>query len=125
MSVNRNSPPTEEEIFGDMKNNEIEIGLLQMQILWILNHKPTHGYELMKQLSELKRMNITQGTLYPTLQSLEKKKLISGKEDERKIVYTITEKGLDTLNNACNDFARTFFGVFKDYVCHKCIGDKK
>ncbi len=75
----------------------------------------------MKQLSELKRREITQGTLYPTLQKLEKMKLIVGKEDDRKIVYTITEKGLDTLNNACNDFTRTFFGVFQDYVCNKCV----
>lgn len=124
MSTNRHIfiPPTEEEIFEDNKEkSEIEVGLLQMQILWILKKKPTHGYELMKSLNELKKTTIGQGTLYPTLQKLEKLELIKGREDERRIVYDITSKGKETLDQACNDFTKTFFGIFHDFVCQKCV----
>ena len=127
--------PTEKEIFGEQpKFSEIELGLLQMQILWILDRKPTHGYEIMKMLSEIKKTKITQGTLYPALQTLEERGYIMGHEDNRKTVYSITSTGKKAMSDACVDFSRTFFGIFQSFVCDKCmhthddtvkIGDKK
>ena len=99
--------------------SEIELGLLQMQVLWLLK-KPTHGYELMKRLNELKTTKITQGTLYPTLQRLEELKLITSKTEDRKKIYKLTEKGKKTMKDSCSDFCKTFHGIFEDYVCHKC-----
>lgn len=113
--------PTREEIFGKSDISEIELGLLQMQILWILKRESTHGYEIMKRLSELKNVRITQGTLYPTLQRLEELKYIQRHEDGRKIVYTLTAKGVKALDDGCASFTRTFFGIFHDYVCGKCV----
>jgi DNA-binding MarR family transcriptional regulator len=129
MSVNRHihnetiefSAPTKEEIFGSSNISEIELGLLQMQILWILKRKSSHGYEMMKMLSELKNTRITQGTLYPTMKRLEELSYVSRKEEDRKVVYTITKEGKKTLDNACSSFTRTFFGIFHDYVCGKCV----
>ena len=124
MSVDRHTfiPPTKEEIFSDeAPRSEIDLGMLQMQILWVLERKPSHGYELMKELSLLKKMSITQGTLYPTLQKLEKLGLIKGRDDDRKIVYSITGKGRATMTSACSEFTRTFFGIFHDFVCEKCV----
>ncbi|MBI4018988.1 MAG: PadR family transcriptional regulator [Candidatus Aenigmarchaeota archaeon] len=127
MSVDRHieditfTAPTAEEIFGRSKISEIELGLLQMQILWILNRQSTHGYEIMKMLSELKNTKITQGTLYPTMQRLESLGYVKRREEERKIMYDITAEGKTTLDNACASFTRTFFGIFHDYVCGKCV----
>lgn len=107
MSANRHIP-------------EIELGLLQMQILWLLNKKATHGYELMKRLNEIKTTKITQGTLYPTLQRLEELKLIKSKERARRKNYVLTPKGKKIMKNSCVDFCRTFHGIFEDFVCDKC-----
>src|SRR3989338_2662946 len=110
MSVDRHieeiafTAPTKEEIFGRSNISEIELGLLQMQIL-----------------SELKNTKITQGTLYPTMQRLESLGYVKRREEERKIVYDITADGKATLDNACASFTRTFFGIFHDYVCGKCV----
>lgn len=100
--------------------SEIELGMLQMQILWLVSKKPTHGYDLMKQLNDLKNTKITQGTLYPALQRLEELSLIKRKKSKRTIVYSITAKGLKTMNNSCADFCRTFGGIIHDFLCNKC-----
>jgi len=94
-----------------------------MQILWLLNKKPKHGYALMKELNDLKRTKITQGTLYPALQKLEKLKFIKSKKDGRMIVYNVTSNGKSAMKEACGDFCRTFSGIIQDFVCGKC-GDK-
>ncbi|MBW3003562.1 PadR family transcriptional regulator [Candidatus Woesearchaeota archaeon] len=98
---------------------EIELGMLQMQVLWLLK-KPTHGYDLMKKLNEIKHTKITQGTLYPTLQRLEELNLIASKTQDRKKVYHLTAKGKKTMKNSCIDFCRTFHGIFENFVCEKC-----
>ena len=115
-------PPAKEEIFGEPRIiSEIELGLLQMQILWVLNRNPTHGYDIMKQMQVLKSTKVTQGTLYPTLQRLVDLDLIEKEESDRKIIYHINEKGRQIMNDACTDFTRTFFGIFHDFVCGKCV----
>lgn len=123
MSILRHSrrAPTEEEIFGKKRHiSDIELGILQMQILWLLSRKATHGYSLMKSLSEIRKTRMTQGTLYPTLQRLEEMKLIRRNTKGRKFVYNITIKGKKVMKESCEDFSRTFFGIFKDFVCEKC-----
>jgi len=100
--------------------SEIELGILQMQILWLLSRHPTHGYELMKTLTVLKGTNITQGTLYPTLKRLEELDLIKGIEKDRRIVYNITSKGKKVMNDTCLEFVKTFYGIFHDFACESC-----
>ena len=124
MSIDRHVrtlPPTQEELFGIGKPHEIELGLLQMQILWLLSRKSTHGYDLMKDLETLKGKKITQGTLYPTLQKLEDSGCIKGKVDDNKIVYSVTGKGAKIMNETCTDFVKTFFGIFNDVACKRCV----
>ncbi len=118
----RTKPPTAEELFGDEKPHEIELGMLQMQILWLLSQKSTHGYELMKDLETIKGKKITQGTLYPTLQKLEKLGYIRGQYDDNKVVYSTTSKGAKVMNETCTDFVKTFFGIFNQVACTKCVG---
>ena len=117
----RTVPPTAEEIFGEHEFSDVELGMLQMQILWLISHKPCHGYELMKDLETIKKTKVGHGTLYPALQKMEKQKLIKGVEEETRIVYNITEKGKRVMGDACADFSKTFFGIFQDFVCNKCV----
>lgn len=99
--------------------SELELGLLQMQVLWLLK-RPTHGYALMKSLNELKQTKITQGTLYPALQRLEELGMIRSRSAGRKRIWSLTERGKHTMHRACLDFCRTFQGIFHDFVCGKC-----
>jgi PadR family transcriptional regulator PadR len=100
--------------------SDIELGMLQMQILWLLSKRSDHGYELMKKLNELKKTKITAGTLYPTLSKLEKLGLIKSLEKKRIKVYTITAKGRGVMKNSCGEFCKTFAGIFHDFICGKC-----
>jgi len=99
--------------------SELELGLLQTQVLWLLKN-PTHGYELMKKLNVLKKTKITQGTLYPTLQRLDELELITSKMRGRKRVYHLTPDGKRVMRDSCLDFCKTFHGIFEDFVCEKC-----
>jgi len=109
-----------------MSNNkgieDIELGMLQMQILWVLGSKPTHGYYLMKKLTEIKKKKITQGALYPTLAKLQNLKLIEVKKEgtRGKKIYKLTKKGRKVMIKTCQEFCKTFQGIFKDFVCVGC-----
>jgi DNA-binding PadR family transcriptional regulator len=99
-----------------------ELGLLQMQILWILGREPTHGYELMKKLNKIKTKKIEQGTLYPALQKLEEYDLIRVKETggRGKKIYELTKEGQDIMIQSCEEFSRTFSGIIVDFFCKSC-----
>lgn len=100
--------------------SEIELGLLQMQILWLLSRKSSHGYELMKTLTVLRGARMTQGTFYPTAHRLEELGLVERVADDRKIVYHVSEKGMRIMNETCLAFVKTFYGIFHDYACERC-----
>lgn len=66
-------------------------------VLLMLNEKPLHGYGLMKGYQNRTGKKLSPGTLYPFLQELEEKKLVTQKQEDigrkRKIVYSLTKKG--------------------------------
>ncbi|MFH0949485.1 MAG: PadR family transcriptional regulator, partial [Candidatus Aenigmatarchaeota archaeon] len=95
--------------------SKTELGMLQMQILWMLDIRPTHGYDLMKRLNMLKQTKITQGTLYPALQRLKKMKMINSSKKGRKIIYHITCAGRKAMKESCAEFVRTFYGIFRHF----------
>ena len=99
-----------------------ELGLLQMQILWILGREPTHGYELMKKLNSIKTKKIEQGTLYPALGKLEEHGLIKVKEtgERGKKIYELTGEGREIMVQSCEEFSRTFSGIIVDFFCKSC-----
>lgn len=100
--------------------SDIELGMLQMQVLWLLGRQPSHGYELIKRLNEIKSTKITAGVLYPVLSRLEKLKLVSSRTSGRKKVYHLTTAGRSVMTRSCTEFCRTFEGIFKQYVCERC-----
>jgi DNA-binding PadR family transcriptional regulator len=64
-------------------------------ILKLLQEKPKHGYEVMKDLEDRMRgwYSPSPGTVYPTLQWLEDEGLVSANDVEGKKVYEITDRG--------------------------------
>lgn len=73
-----------------------EQGDLKFVILQLLNDKPRHGYEIIKELEERSsgRYSPSPGTVYPTLTMLEEMGLANGTAEEGgKKVYAITDAG--------------------------------
>jgi len=100
--------------------SDIELGMLQMQVLWLLGRKPSHGYELIKNLNAIKTTKITAGVLYPVLGRLEMMRLVASRASDRKKIYHVTPAGRRVMTRSCTEFCRTFEGIFKQYVCERC-----
>ena len=72
-----------------------EQGDLKLVILRLLDEKPRHGYEIIKELEERSggRYAPSPGTVYPTLTMLEEMGCASSVEEGGRKVYAITEEG--------------------------------
>jgi DNA-binding PadR family transcriptional regulator len=85
---------------------EAQKGYIRMGLLILLNKKPAHGYEIMKEIRERTKgfWSPTPGGIYPILKSLENAHYIRGQwstQKNRKIrTYHITESGKMILKNA-------------------------
>jgi len=93
--------------------NDVARQLLDIEILYLLTPEPRSGYELKKHLLNLFHINISYGTLYPHLHSLEKSKLISGtwnsrepEEPMKKKMYSLTAQGSDKLRAGVEDLGK-------------------
>jgi DNA-binding PadR family transcriptional regulator len=75
-------------------------GDVKFALLKLLQERPMHGYEMMKALEERSGgfYAPSAGTIYPTLQMLEDRGLVSVEEVEGKKVYNITDAGRTFLN---------------------------
>lgn len=76
-------------------------GHLRLYLLFVLDERPMHGYEIIQALSD--RFGGTYvpsaGTIYPRLAKLEAEGLVTKQSDGRKTVYAITEAGRVELND--------------------------
>lgn len=72
-----------------------ERGDIKYLILDLLNEKPSHGYEIIKELESrfCGFYSPSPGSVYPTLQMLEELGWVTSEERDGKKVYKITEKG--------------------------------
>ena len=70
-------------------------GDLKFALLELLQERPMHGYEMMKALEERSGgfYVASAGSIYPTLQMLEDRGLITSNQAEGKKVYSITDVG--------------------------------
>ncbi|MDD5181694.1 MAG: PadR family transcriptional regulator [Candidatus Nanoarchaeia archaeon] len=96
----------------------LDLTLLQLRVLWEISKKSRCGYELMK----LGKKKITQGTMYPLLQSLEKPGVIVGMHSgtRQKKYYRITAEGEKVLKNSCKKLCEVYKDIFREYVCSRC-----
>src|SRR5215469_14082030 len=86
-------------------------GDLKFALLELLQERPMHGYEMMKALEEKSGgfYAPSPGSIYPTLQMLEDRGLVSVQEVEGKKVYSITDAGRTFLSEQQKE-KDTFFG---------------
>ncbi len=110
---------------------EAQKGYIRIGVLILLNKKPSHGYEIMKEINSRTKgfWQPTAGGVYPILRDLEKSGYIEGKwqtQKNRKLkVYKITESGelilkraivkqteiSDNIGNLFREFARDVLNI--------------
>jgi DNA-binding PadR family transcriptional regulator len=110
---------------------EAQKGYIRIGVLILLNKKPSHGYEIMKQINNRTKgfWQPTAGGVYPVLRDLEKSGYIEGEwqiQKNRKVkVYKITESGelilrraivkqaeiSDNIGNLFREFARDVLNI--------------
>jgi len=100
-----------------------ESGDMKYVILKLLQDKPRHGYEVMKELED--RMHgcysPSPGTVYPTLQWLEDEGLVTGRVAGGKKIYEITDAGRTFLQEH-RDVVDDIFDRVRDAVEHVAGG---
>lgn len=82
---------------------------MDILILAELRNGPMSGYDVIAYIHNKFHLLVSSGTVYSLLYSLERDGIIEGTWNERKRVYTLTEKGnktIDTVLNA-NDKIKT------------------
>jgi len=67
--------------------------VLKIFILKQLMKEEMSGYDIMKRCEEVLGYKPSPGTIYPLLKSLERKKIIEGKKEGRRIVYKLSPRG--------------------------------
>src|SRR6476661_3505832 len=78
-----------------------QFGELRLAVLSLLEEKPQHGYQIMKEMEERSGglYRGSAGSIYPTLQQLEDEGLIGSGRQEGRRVYRITPAGRKVLGN--------------------------
>ena len=93
---------------------EAQKGYIRMGVLILLNKKPAHGYEIMKEINNRTKgfWQPTPGGVYPILNDLEKSGYVKGhwetQKNRRIKVYKITKSGETILRHAIVKQAEIF-----------------
>ena len=72
---------------------------MDLYILEVLKEKPMSGYDFLSLIHKKFDILLSSGTVYSLLYSMERKGLIKGIPNERKRIYTLTEKGKQSLKD--------------------------
>ena len=104
-----------DEIAGDIDNwtTQLRKGLLELCIVNLLAKGDVYGYDLVKQLSEVRGLVVTEGTIYPLLSRLKRLGLVTTRLAEStsgpaRKYYTLSSAGhrmRATMNTYWNDLA--------------------
>ena len=93
-------------------------GALEMMILRTLRRQPMHGYALVQHIKRTSDdlLQIEEGSLYPALQRLLKKRLVRAEwgissTNRRVRTYQLTAAGIKHLNREVSNFERMLEGV--------------
>jgi len=89
--------------------------LLDIQLLRIVQAKPTWGYKIKKQVEAEFNIKLRHGALYPTLKALEQRGFVESRKHQKRgrtrKVYVITEEG--------KLYLQTYLNVTKDLLGEK------
>ncbi len=80
--------------------------LTKLYTLLLLNEKPKHGYEIIKNLEGRLKKKISAGNVYPFLRKLENERYILSKDlgNRDKKIYTLTPQGRAFVKNLLAKF---------------------
>ena len=115
---------TEEKITAEWMK-EVQKGYIRVAVLILLNNKPSHGYEIMKEIKTRTRgfYTPTPGGVYPILKDLERTGYVKGewhRQNNRKIkTYRITEEGKIILKHAIarqSEIASNMNALFQEFA---------
>jgi DNA-binding PadR family transcriptional regulator len=104
---------------------EAQKGYIRVAVLILLNNKPSHGYEIMKEIKDRTQgfYTPTPGGVYPILRDLEKNGYVKGewhRQNNRNIkTYRITEKGKLILRKAIikqSEIANSINALFQEFA---------
>ena len=90
-------------------------GMLAFYILWLLSKRPMNGQEISEELGKRRGTKPTSGTLYPALKELRAKGLVEMEKKGRMTIYTLSQKGVEGLEEACEYFCSAFGEIFEEY----------
>src|SRR5262249_20971014 len=81
--------------WGRMQMLQARRGDMRGIILKALLERPMHGYEIIRSLEEASggMWRPSPGSVYPMLQLLEEEELVTGRDENGKKVYALTETG--------------------------------
>jgi len=99
-----------------MDKSQLMKGILEGCILKIIDKSETYGYEIVVKLQENGFQDVREGTLYPLLLRLEKKKLISATYKPSPLgpsrkYYVLTKDGKEYLDSFHNSWKETCISV--------------
>lgn len=105
----------EEELVKGITRN-----LSRLIILWLLDHKPYSGYEMLKEMRRVTGQNFRPGVVYPILYELEEGKYIIGdkvqKGRRQMIYYSITDRGKELLQHLKNLFKLPIGPMLQEFL---------
>ena len=116
---------SQEEITVGHWLKETQKGYIRIAVLILLNKKPYHGYEIMREIKE-RTMGFwkpTAGGIYPILRNLEESRYIKGKWDlqkkRKRKIFRITETGKQVLERSLtkeSQIANSMTGLFTEFM---------
>jgi PadR family transcriptional regulator, regulatory protein PadR len=104
---------------------EAQKGYIRMGVLILLSRKPSHGYEIMKEINSRTKgfWQPTPGGVYPILRDLEKSRYIKGEwqtqKNRRLKVYKITNSGEQILRRAIikqSEISNNIGSLFREFA---------
>jgi DNA-binding PadR family transcriptional regulator len=89
--------------------------LLDVQLLRIVQTKPTWGYHIKKQVEEQFSIKLRHGALYPALKNLEERGFLESRNQQKngraRKIYVITKEG--------KDYLQTYRNIIKEMLDEK------
>lgn len=118
-------PEDKEERITAEWMKEVQKGYIRVAVLILLNNKPSHGYEIMKEIKNRTRgfYTPTPGGVYPILRDLERNGYAKGewhRQNNRNVkTYRITEEGKIILKHAIarqSEIASNMNALFQEFA---------
>ena len=89
-------------------------GFLHFLILWLVSKKSRTGAEISTELEKRKGKKPSPGTIYPVLKSMKEKDLLTIDDNKS---YTLTQKGMKSLEVHLDAFIKTFYDIDEMKSC--------